>query len=135
MTNPRRDRERKQARRPAFCDPRPVIAIVCEGENTEPQYFNDLWQAARNPRVRVFFHPEHGVPKTLVEMAKQVKKNAQIEARRQNDENLAFDSIWCVFDIDEHPNVPEARLMASDSGESRGSYFLGVPIRSPRPAC
>jgi hypothetical protein len=116
MTKPRRDRERKAARRLPFRDPRPVILIVCEGKNTEPQYFRGFWQSARNPRVRIFIPPKHGVPKTLVEVAKQLKKDAQTDAKKQNDENLAVDSIWCVCDVDDHPNLPDVKQMARDNG-------------------
>jgi hypothetical protein len=124
MTIARRDRQRKPARHPAFRDPRPVIVIVCEGKNTEPQYFKGLWEAARNPRVRIFIPQDHGVPKTLVEAAKQLKTNAQAEAQKQHDENLAIDSVWCVFDIDEHPNLPDAKQTARDNG-------IGLAISNP----
>jgi hypothetical protein len=115
MTNPRRNRDRKQARRQPFRDPRPVILIVCEGD-TEHDYFDGFWRAARNPRVTIHIPEEHGVPKTLVEIAKRLKNEAQSEAKRQGDDNLAFDSVWCVSDVDEHPNLPEARQMARDNG-------------------
>ncbi len=44
-----------------------------------------------------------------------MKHDAEIEARRQRDENLAFDEVWCVHDIDEHPKIDEARVMARDN--------------------
>jgi hypothetical protein len=115
MTNPRRNRERKAARRPPFRDPRPVILIVCEGENTEREYFEGFWHAARNPRVQIHISRKHGVPKTLVEAAKELKKEAQNRAKKQDDENLAIDSVWCVRDVDEHPNLPDAKQMARDN--------------------
>jgi hypothetical protein len=124
MTTARRDRERKPPRRPAFRDPRPVIVIVCEGKNTEPQYFEGLWEAARNPRVRIFIPKDHGVPKTLVEAARQLKKDAQAEARKQRDENLVVDSVWCVFDVDDHPNLPDAKQTARANG-------IGLAISNP----
>src|SRR5271170_1792665 len=37
-----RDRSRRDARRPAFRDPRPVILIVSEGKSTEPEYFEQF---------------------------------------------------------------------------------------------
>jgi hypothetical protein len=116
MTSRRRDRERRQARRPPFRDPRPVILVVCEGKKTEPQYLTGFWKAARNPRVRISVRPEGGVPMTLVEATKQAKEEAEREARKEDDENLAFDATWCVFDVDAHPNLPAARQMARDNG-------------------
>jgi hypothetical protein len=60
--------------------------------------------------------PEHGVPKTLVEHAKRYKDRAQAAADQERDDNLVYDSVWCVFDIDKHPAVGEARKMARDNG-------------------
>jgi RloB-like protein len=115
MPTPRRDRARKPARRPAFRDPKPVILIVCEGVRTEPDYFKGFAKAFRNPRIEVRIAPEHGVPLTLVTNAKDHKHRAESAARKEGDQNLAYDSVWCVFDVDEHPNIPDARQMARDN--------------------
>lgn len=56
-----------------------------------------------------------GVPKTVVELAVKLKKESEGQARRRRDVNLRYDHIWCVFDIDEHPFVPEARQQARDN--------------------
>lgn len=32
------------------------------------------------------------------------------------DSFLAFDEVWCVFDIDEHPNLNDARQLANARG-------------------
>jgi hypothetical protein len=116
MSKARYNRDRKPGRRPPFRDPKPTILIVCEGEKTEPQYFHGFQSACHNPRVTIKVADEHGVPKTLVELAKELKNNAESNAIRERDENLAFDSVWCVFDIDEHPHVPDAKQMARDNG-------------------
>jgi hypothetical protein len=57
-----------------------------------------------------------GVPKTIVESAKDLKRAAEKRARREDDENLSYDEVWCVFDFDQHPNIPEATQMARDNG-------------------
>jgi hypothetical protein len=41
-----------------------------------------------------------------------MKRDSEREARRRRDDNLRFDRVWCVFDIDEHPLVPEAKQQA-----------------------
>jgi len=115
MPGPRRDRHRRPARRPPFREPKPIILIVCEGKNTEPQYFDGFKRNCRNPRVEILIAREHGVPKTLVETAKEYKSMAEADAKRKRDENLAYDSVWCVFDVDEHPHIPDARQMARDN--------------------
>jgi hypothetical protein len=116
MPNPRRDRERRPGRRRPFREPLPIILIVCEGKRTEPEYFRGFARACHNPRIRIRIAPEHGVPKTLVDSAKRHKKEAEVDARRQRDENMAYDAVWCVFDVDDHPNLPDARQMARDNG-------------------
>ena len=114
MSN-RRDRERRPGRRVAFLDPKPVILVVCEGEVTEKQYIEGFGRRCENARVRVKISNQHGVPRTLVEWAKALKNDAELAARGGRDENLAFDSVWCVFDVDEHPNISDAKQMARDN--------------------
>lgn len=116
MPRSRFKRHRRPGRRRAFRDRKPIILVVCEGAKTEPQYINGFRLACKNPRVTIKFASEQGVPRTLVEIAKQHKIAAEEEARRERDDNLAYDSVWCVFDIDDHPNVPNARKMADDNG-------------------
>jgi hypothetical protein len=66
--------------------------------------------------VTIQVAPEHGVPWTRVRVAKRYKREAEKHAARAGDENLAFDSVWCVFDIDDHPRVADAKQMARDNG-------------------
>jgi RloB-like protein len=115
MPGPRRNRDRKPGRQTPFREPKPIILIVSEGEKTEPQYFDGFSRACHNPRVEIYVPPEHGVPKTLVEIAKEHQKKAEADARREGDDNLAYDSVWCVFDRDDHPHVPDAQQMARDN--------------------
>ncbi len=115
MPSAHRNRSRRPGRRPPFRDPKPIVLIVCEGEVTEPEYFRGFQSDCRNPRVKIEVADEWGVPRTLVEIAKRHKKEAAENAHREKDENLAYDSVWCVFDIDEHPHVPDAEQMARDN--------------------
>lgn len=116
MTNPRRNQQRKPARRPPFRTPKPTILVVCEGEVTEKEYIEGFRNSVRNPRVDVEVSREHGVPKTVVEVAKKLKKDAQQRAKREKDDNIAYDAVWCVYDRDDHPNLAEAGQMAQDNG-------------------
>jgi len=88
---------------------------VCEGRVTEPDYFRALGRRERIKLIEVVVNDEGGVPKTLVERAVQLKKSADREARRMNDRFLRYDEIWCVFDIDAHPNVAQAKQQARDN--------------------
>jgi hypothetical protein len=38
--------------------------------------------------------------------------SSEREAGRREDENVRYDHVWCVFDVDQHPLVPEARQQA-----------------------
>jgi hypothetical protein len=53
-----------------------------------------------------------GVPKAVVEHAAQKKREAESDAGKRKDDNLRYDEVWCVFDVDEHPDVPEAKQQA-----------------------
>jgi hypothetical protein len=60
----------------------------------------------------------------LVEHAVERKKEAERQARRARDPFLKYDEVWCVFDVDSHPNLPEAKQQARDNG-------LNVAISNP----
>jgi hypothetical protein len=92
------------------------LLIVCEGKITEPCYFRSLVRVSRNNLVDVDILPEAGVPKTLVQYAVERKKQAEREAKRARDPYLKYDEVWCVFDVDEHPNLAEAKQQARDNG-------------------
>ena len=109
-------------RHPAFREPRARFLIVCEGAVTEPHYFNDLRLQERGlVEVKIV---SGGAPKTLVERAVELKKESESAARRRKEDNLRYDHVWCVFDIDEHPLVPEAKQQARDNG-------IGVAVSNP----
>lgn len=103
-------------RRLPSLDPRPRILVLCEGQVTEPQYLDALRREQENRLVDVEIDDEGGAPKTLVERAAIRKKNSEEEARHAHDENLKYDEVWCVFDVDEHPKLPDAKQQARDNG-------------------
>jgi hypothetical protein len=55
---------------------------------------------------------EHGDPKYLVEAAKGHMNEALKRAAQEKDDNLAYDSVWCVFDVDNHERIGDAKQMA-----------------------
>jgi hypothetical protein len=106
-----RNRDSLNRRRP-FREPRARFLIVCEGKKTENLYFSALrhrWRCNLELKIEA-----GGTPKTLVEIAAKLKKQSEREAKR--DANQRFDEVWCVFDIDEHPKVPDAKQQAGDHG-------------------
>lgn len=108
----RRDDERALARRGPTRDPLPLILVVCEGKVTEPEYVEAFRLAHGANTVRVRVESPGGDPKALVERAIALRDTAERDARRARDVNLRFDEVWCVFDVDQHQRLDEARDLA-----------------------
>ncbi|HET7461356.1 MAG TPA: RloB family protein [Longimicrobium sp.] len=108
----RGDRDRPLRRRAAFRDPLPLMLVVCEGQVTEPQYFDGFRHVHGASTVRVVVKSPGGDPRALVERAVALRAEAAAQARRSRDPNLAYDEVWCVFDVDEHARADAARLLA-----------------------
>ena len=74
------------------------VLLVCEGERTEPHYFQALRDRLRLNTL--FIQGTPGLdPRRLVEVATN-------EARREKRHGDSFDSVYCVFDRDAHPKFP-----------------------------
>lgn len=120
----KRNRNRKPARRTPYKNAKPIILVVTEGRVTEPGYIKTFAGYHRNPRVEILLHGGIGVPKTIVEYAKKLKTEKEKEAKAKKDDNIKFDEVWCVFDIDQHPNIPDAIQIAH-------SHDLHLAISNP----
>lgn len=109
MGNPKTDNLRRRGPRR---EPLPRFLVVCEGEVTEKEYVS---HPRHTERIPINLTVEAGgTPKTPVETAVRLMK----EAAKSQDPNDHFDQVWCVFDIDEHPKIPDARQQAHDNGIS-----------------
>ena len=105
---PARGPRQRMKRRPSSRSPQKRVLVVCEGESTEPSYFNAWKDRLRLSTLEI--KATKGVdPRKLVEMASE--KAAQEE---RNGEQ--FDFVYCVFDRDSHPQFDEASKMARDRG-------------------
>ena len=94
--NPKGTRRQAQLRAPA-----PRVLLVCEGEKTEPKYFNELIGAwSLSPQVQVGKN-DGSSPDRVVARAEEL----QDAARRDGD---AFDEVYCVFDRDAHERFADA---------------------------
>lgn len=91
---------------------KPRVLVVCEGSKTEPIYIEGISSLSKEAVYQLQIIPMGASPKTLVEEAVRVKKDAEKLARRDGDPNLLFESVWVVFDVDEHPNLKEAQVQA-----------------------
>jgi len=108
---PRR-RDDLRRRRP-FTEPRPRLLVCCEGKVTEPSYFNGLKRQGHNNLLHVEVKPGGLAPKTLVDYAVDLRDEAERAAFQQKDDNLKFDEVWCVFDVDTHEHIPDAKHKAA----------------------
>ena len=92
------------------------ILVFAEGEVTERDYLNG-WRRETLGHVAIELSPVSGsAPLTLVEHAVAAKKEAERAERKQR--GVAYDSVWCLFDVDDHPNLPEAQRLATEHGIS-----------------
>ncbi len=107
-----RNRHRPVARHSAFKLPKRRMLLVVEGAVTEKQYLEGLISTLRTTIVEIRVLGGVGVPMTLVETAIKIKRSAMERASAENDHYLEYDEIWCAFDVDQHPKIPEARKLA-----------------------
>lgn len=112
----RRDERRPLQRRGPTRNPIPCILVVCEGEVTEREYIDGFKAEYGITTVRVDVFSPGGNPLGLVERAVELRNTSRREARRARDQNLAYDQAWCVMDVDQHPRLDEARVLAAKHG-------------------
>lgn len=103
---PKRGSPRRQAGK--------LMLIVCEGDETEPNYLNDLRVERRLPAERIRIIPSRKAgctdPKGLVSCAKAQRRQFQREVG--TSETI---ETWCVFDRDAHASFLAALAEARDA--------------------
>lgn len=113
---------RKNGRRPRY----DRILIVCEGKKTEPNYFDAVKRYGRLSSAQVRAMPsEYGtLPQQVVDYAYDYCKN----------ENNQWETVFCVFDRDDHLNFENAiRSAEAKSGRlknDQGEAIQIVPVPS-----
>ncbi len=108
--------ERSLARRGPTREPRARFLILCEGKVTEPEYFRYVKEKLRDHLLVIEISKEHGHPLQLVEAAVARTQSALRAAREDRDDNLKYDEVWCVMDVDTHPQLPQAKTLAARHG-------------------
>jgi hypothetical protein len=96
--------------------PRKKYRLLCEGRVTEKTYFLYIKQALRRTLIDVDVLDEQGVPLTLVRAAVALKREAVRDAQRSGEAGSARDQYWCIFDVDDHPNLAQAVDLAKANG-------------------
>lgn len=82
--------------------------LYCEGEKTEPSYFGGVVRYLRSPLIQLEIGDRRADPRGLVDLAIAHRAQARTDARRQRDDSLLFDEVWCIFDVDQHTRLPDA---------------------------
>jgi len=106
------------ARRKPQREPYAKILIVCEGEKTEPNYFQGAKDHYALNSANVEICGECGSdPVSIINYAK-------LRYREERDAGDAFDKVYCVFDKDAHPNYLQA--MDAISGATPKHTFVAI---------
>ena len=110
--------ERRKAKRASY----DKILIVCEGEKTEPNYFNELINFYKLNTANVEIDGTCGSsPKSVFERAIELYEN-------ENCKGDAFDKVYCVFDKDSHETYDETLIrIKAQNPKSVFSAVVSVP--------
>lgn len=111
---------RHPRRRITLREERRVVRVLTEGEVTERGYLRE-WARRNRRAVRLDLADAGMTPVALVRRAREHAR----QNRRTRRADREFDEIWCVFDTDEHENLPQALEEARQSGVE-----VAVPIRA-----
>lgn len=103
-------------RRASRIEPKLKLIIFCEGANTEPKYIMDFAFEWGNRLVEVCPIVAQGVPLTLIQRACREKVRLDEKAAKEADSFSGAFEVWGVFDVDDHPNIPNARALANANG-------------------
>jgi len=107
-------------RRESIRQPRERILIVCEGDKTEPKYFESLRAEFKLGTVIVVEGGEWGsAPISVVDYAlsrdERVSRRRKTRQKGQTSEP-PFGEVWCVFDVDQHESFHRAVDKARANG-------------------
>lgn len=108
------DLTRRKARRAPYAK----VLLVCEGEKTEPHYFNGLKDHYGLNSANVEICGDCGSdPLSIIDHAKQ-------RYREEKDAGDAFDRVYCVFDKDVHASY--AQGMDSIRGATPKGVYIAI---------
>lgn len=91
------------------------ILLICEGEKTEPQYFNELRQEYRHPWLEMRHAPsDYTDPQNLVTFARDTFLKGYNNGHGHKFDAKAFDEVYILFDRDDHQGYAAALQKAKD---------------------
>jgi hypothetical protein len=117
---------RPRARRPRPA--RRAVLIVCEGQNTEPRYFERLAAVlglAATVKVEIHGAPGCTDPQGLVDFA-VATKNARAREARRDLTKAAFEDVWVVFDVEHSGNGRQSAIPGAVRAAVREGLSLAI---------
>lgn len=103
-----RSRNRDLRRNPARRQPKRKFYLFCEGENTEPAYFEQLRRSLPGTIIDIEIVKGVGEPFTIAQKACSVLGELVRQRKRSRNSFEESDEVWAVFDRDDHPKFDEA---------------------------
>jgi len=115
-------------RRPAYIKPRACVLIVCEGEKTEPQYFEGLKRELRLRTVEVVVEGKEcgSAPISVVDHA-ILKRRERVKDARQSMMLVEYDEVWCVIDVE----APQQHTSLDAAFDKAKANKLNVALSNP----
>jgi hypothetical protein len=95
-----------------------LVLIVCEGEKTEPNYFEELRDALHLSTANIEVVGECGSAPINVVDAAIAKYN----------KNTDYDLMYCVFDKDRHPSYKQALQKIKETRLKKGGELHAIII-------
>ena len=109
--------ERRRAKRASY----DKVLIVCEGEKTEPNYFDELINFYKLNTANVEIDGTCGSsPKSVFERAVELYQN-------EEQKGDAFDVVYCVFDKDSHGTYDET-LVRISAQNPKGVFCSAISV-------
>lgn len=98
-------------------DPYDIVLIVCEGEKTEPNYFEELRDAFKlnTANIEICGDECGSSPRNVVDHAIKKYKGSK-----------DYDKVYCVFDKDRHLTYNEALDIVRRAKSSKGHSFFAI---------
>jgi hypothetical protein len=124
-------------RRPGNRSPGRCILIVCEGAETEPNYFSMLREYLKLPIVSIKIKERAGAPISVVKEAHALVRKRQQDIQNGRKNLPPFEAIWCVFDVENpHHNqtFDRAVQMATQNDFQLAVSNPAFECRTPVPA-
>jgi hypothetical protein len=99
--------------------PSRCILIVCEGAETEPNYFTSLRDHLKLSTISVKIKDRAGAPISVVDEAQAQVEKRQRDIRDGRTNLPQFEAVWCVFDVENprHNQTFDRAVQTADQKE------------------